>query len=109
MRSKPLEELRAEAETLAQKGYREIVLVGINLTAYGQEWGRTIADAVETACSVEGIRRVRLGSLEPDAMDEETIARLARQPKLCPQFHLSPQSGSDATWRRMNRHYNTAD
>lgn len=109
VRSKPLEELRAEAETLAQKGYREIVLVGINLTAYGQEWGRTIADAVETACGVEGIGRVRLGSLEPDAMDEETIARLARQPKLCPQFHLSLQSGCDATLRRMNRHYNTAD
>lgn len=105
VRSKPLDGLRTELEALAAKGYGEIVLVGINLTAYGQEWGLSLCDAVECVCSVEGIRRVRLGSLEPDMLTPEVIGRLARQEKLCPQFHLSLQSGCDATLRRMNRHY----
>ena len=108
VRSKPPEELEREIRALAEKGYGEMVLVGINLTAYGQEWGQTIADAVDTACAVEGVRRIRLGSLEPDALDEATIARLAARPALCPQFHLSLQSGCDATLRRMNRRYDTA-
>ena len=80
VRSKPPEELEREIRALAEKGYGEMVLVGINLTAYGQEWGQTIADAVDTACAVEGVRRIRLGSLEPDALDEATIARLAARP-----------------------------
>lgn len=63
-----------------------MVLVGINLTAYGQEWGQTIADAVDTACAVEGVRRIRLGSLEPDALDEATIARLAAGRRSVPSF-----------------------
>lgn len=111
VRSKPLEELREELETLAAKGYTEVVLVGINLTAYGQDSGLSICDAVEAACGVEGIRRVRLGSIEPDHMTPEVIARLAAPAcgKLCPQFHLALQSGCDATLKRMNRHYDTAD
>lgn len=109
VRSKPLDELRGELEGLAARGFQEVVLVGINLTAYGQEWGLTIADAVEAACGVKGISRVRLGSLEPDAMTPEVIRRLAAAPGLCPQFHLSLQSGCDATLRRMNRRYTTSE
>ena len=108
VRSKPLEELREEVEHLAANGYREIVLTGINLSAYGQELGLHLCDAVEAACMPEGIARVRLGSLEPEQLSVDVIARLAKQEKLCPQFHLSLQSGCNATLRRMNRHY-TAD
>lgn len=109
VRSKPLDELKAEIEALSKKGFKEVVLVGINLSAYGQEFNMDLSDAIETACAVEGIERVRLGSLEPERMDEATIARISKQPKLCPQFHLSLQSGCDATLKRMNRHYNTAE
>ncbi len=108
VRSKPMDDLMAELEQIAANGYREAVLTGINLSAYGQETGLTLCDAVETACKVESIARVRLGSLEPERLDSAVIRRLSRQPKLCPQFHLSLQSGCDATLKRMNRHY-TAD
>ena len=109
VRSRDPEDIRRELSRLASLGYKEVVLVGINLTAYGQDTGRSIADAVEAACAVEGIERVRLGSLEPDYMDAATLDRLEQQPKLCPQFHLALQSGCDATLRRMNRHYTTAE
>ncbi|MBE6806595.1 MAG: tRNA (N(6)-L-threonylcarbamoyladenosine(37)-C(2))-methylthiotransferase MtaB [Ruminococcaceae bacterium] len=109
VRSRRPEDITAELERLAAKGYKEVVLVGINLTAYGQDNGLTIADAVDAACRVEGIERVRLGSLEPDFITDETIARMKAQPKLCPQFHLALQSGCDATLKRMNRHYTTAE
>ena len=109
VRSRQPADIRAELERLAANGYREAVLVGINLTAYGQDNGLTIADAVDAACSVDGIERVRLGSLEPDFITDETIARMKAQPKLCPQFHLALQSGCDATLKRMNRHYTTAE
>lgn len=109
VRSRPLDDLTRELTDLAAAGYREVVLVGINLTSYGQDCGLTISDAVETACAVPGIDRVRLGSLEPDHLTPEVIARLAEQKKLCPQFHLSLQSGCDATLRRMNRHYTAAE
>lgn len=109
VRSKPLEVLSGELCELGRHGYQEVVLTGINLSAYGQDIGKNLCDAVETACSAPGIQRVRLGSLEPEQMEEGTIARLAQQPKLCPQFHLSLQSGCDSTLRRMNRHYDTAE
>lgn len=109
VRSKPLEELKIEIEALSKKGFKEVVLVGINLSAYGQDFNMDLADAIEIACSVDGIERVRLGSLEPERMDKATIERISKQPKLCPQFHLSLQSGCDATLKRMNRHYNTND
>lgn len=105
VRSKPFEQIKTEIEALASKGFKEVVLVGINLSAYGQELNMDLADAVEAACSVNGIERVRLGSLEPERMDEPTIARLSKEPKLCPQFHLSLQSGCNETLKRMNRHY----
>lgn len=109
VRSKPLEDIRAEVHKLAVHGYREVVLTGINLPAYGQDLGLHLCDAVETACEDPGIRRVRLGSLEPEQLTEDVIARLQRQEKLCPQFHLSLQSGCNATLRRMNRHYTTGE
>ena len=109
VRSKPPGELRAELEGLARAGYREAVLVGINLPSYGRELGLRLIDAVELACAVDGIERVRLGSLEPELLTDGDIARMARQPKLCPQFHLSLQSGCDATLARMRRHYDTAE
>lgn len=105
VRSKTLVELKEELSDIVKEGYREAVLVGINLSAYGQELGLDLADAIEAACSVTGIERIRLGSLEPERMDIKTIGRLAAQNKLCPQFHLSLQSGCAATLRRMNRHY----
>lgn len=109
VRSKPLLELEQEVQCLAKQGYTEIVLVGINLTAYGQDLGLSICDAVERTCSVEGIHRVRLGSIEPDHLTDEVIDRLSACDKLCPQFHLALQSGCDATLRRMNRHYTTVE
>ena len=109
VRSKPLTDLKAELQNVADNGYREVVLVGINLSAYGTGEDCDLADAVEAACAVEGIERVRLGSIEPERMDAPMVARLAAQPKFCPQFHLSLQSGCDATLRAMNRHYTAAE
>ena len=108
VRSKRPEDLRAELETLAKNGYREVVLTGINLSCYGEEFGLDLCDAVEAACAASGIERVRLGSLEPERLSKEVIARLAKQEKLCDQFHLSLQSGCDRTLSRMNRHYTCA-
>lgn len=109
IRSKLPQQLKEELTDIAQSGYREVVLTGINLSAYGQEIGLHLCDAVETACAVPGIERVRLGSLEPEQLTPDVIARLAAQPKLCPQFHLSLQSGCDKTLKAMNRHYTTAE
>jgi threonylcarbamoyladenosine tRNA methylthiotransferase MtaB len=105
VRSKPLAALREEAEGLAARGYREIVLVGINLSAYGKDSGHTLMDAVETVCAAPGVERVRLGSLEPKIVTEEFIERMTRCGKLCAHFHLSLQSGCAETLRRMNRRY----
>ena len=109
VRSKPLEDIKAEAALLGDHGYREVVLTGINLPAYGKDLGLHLCDAVEAACTAPGIARVRLGSLEPEQLTPEVIARMAKQEKLCPQFHLSLQSGCDTTLKRMNRHYTTAE
>ncbi len=108
IRSKDPAEIEAEAERLAENGFSEIVLVGINLTSYGKDNGLTICDAVTASAKPEGIKRVRLGSLEPDHISDETLDSLASEPKFCPQFHLALQSGCDATLKRMNRHYDTA-
>ena len=108
VRSKPIEEIKKEAEDLAKNGFIEIVLVGINLTSYGKGENINLCDAVDAVCEVPGIKRVRLGSLEPDHMTDKMLFRLKNQEKFCPQFHLSLQSGCDATLKRMNRHYDTA-
>ena len=109
VRSKSPDALNEELKQLAAAGYREIVLVGINLTAYGQDIGKNITDAVRIACAVDGIERVRLGSLEPDMLTDEVIRAFSLEKKLCPQFHVALQSGCDATLKRMNRRYSTAD
>ncbi len=110
LRSKPLCDISAEAERLSQNGYSEVVLVGINLTSYGKDkMGKfNICDAVEAVSKIDGISRIRLGSLEPDHITDEMLLRLCAVDKFCPQFHLSLQSGCDDTLKRMNRHYDTA-
>lgn len=105
VRSKPLEDLKKEISELAENSIKEIVLVGINLSAYGKDEDFNIADAVELCAAESGIKRVRLGSLEPDHITDEIIERLAKIKKFCPQFHISLQSGCDKTLRSMNRHY----
>lgn len=105
VRSKPLDVLKAEASALGRAGYREIVLVGINLSAYGSDSGSSIVEAVKAAAECEGILRVRLGSLEPDHLTDAVINGLSEIDKLCPQFHISLQSGCNKTLKAMNRHY----
>ncbi len=108
IRSRELSDIEKEAENLANNGFCEIVLVGINLTSYGKDTGLDICDAVKAAAKPNGIKRIRLGSLEPDHISDETLEKLSQIPEFCPQFHLALQSGSDATLKRMNRHYDTA-
>ncbi len=107
VRSKPLDELKKEISELEKNGFSEIVLVGINLSAYGTDCGINIVDAVKLAASFDGIKRVRLGSLEPDHITDEIINGLSEIPEFCPQFHISLQSGCDSTLKRMNRHYDS--
>lgn len=107
VRSKSLENIKREVETLVDNGFKEVVLIGINLSAYGKDEGLTLADAVEVVAKT-GIERIRLGSMEPDQFTDDVIDRLSNVESLCPQFHLSLQSGCDETLKRMNRHYDTA-
>lgn len=106
VRSMPIKEVTRQAELAAASGNKEIVLTGINLSCYGQELGLTLGDAVKAA-DVEGVERIRLGSLEPDMMTDEEIAMLRMVGKLCPHFHLSLQSGTDEVLKRMRRRYDT--
>ncbi len=108
-RSKPLEDIESETSELAKNGFREIVVVGINLSAYGSDIGSNIVEAVERIASIDGIERVRLGSLEPDHITENVITGLSRIEKFCPQFHISLQSGCDKTLKKMNRHYSSVE
>lgn len=105
VRSKPIEELKAELKALSENGYKEVVLVGINLSSYGSDIGSTFPEAVKCANDTDGILRVRLGSLEPDHLTDEVVEELSKCEKLCGQFHISLQSGCDNTLKRMNRHY----
>ena len=110
VRSAPLETAVTQAAQLAAEGYREIVLTGIEISSWGRDLknGKSLIDLLEAICaSVPGVR-VRLGSLEPRTITEEFCRRAAALPNLCPQFHLSMQSGCDATLKRMNRKYDTA-
>ena len=104
VRSKPIDIIEKEVCALADAGYKEIVLVGINLSAYNDN-GSDIADAVHIACKNDKIKRVRLGSLEPDHINNNIIFKLNKEEKFCEQFHISLQSGCDNTLKRMNRHY----
>lgn len=108
-RSKSPEEIKCETEKLVANGHKEIVLVGINLAFYGEEFGLSLADAVEICCNVSGVERVRLGSLEPEKISDDDLIRLLKLKQFCPQFHLSLQSGCDRTLKAMNRKYNSAE
>ena len=108
VRSRKPEDITRQAEQAAAAGNREIVLTGINIGCYGEDIGCTPADAV-MAAQVPGIERVRLGSLEADTLTDREIERLKACEKLCPHFHLSLQSGSDAVLQRMKRRYTTAE
>ena len=105
VRSRPLKEITAEAEFQSERGHKEVILVGINMSCYGKDIGLRLPDAVHAACLPENVKRVRLSSLEPELLTGEDISRLAAEEKLCPHFHLSLQSGSAATLKRMNRRY----
>ncbi len=104
--SKPIDEIVEEITALSKNGYSEIVLVGIDLSSYGKQFGKTLTDAVEAVAEIDGVKRIRLGSLEPEIISDEDLKRLSKIEKFCPQFHLSLQSGCDKTLKRMNRHYN---
>lgn len=109
VRSLPLETAAAEVRRLRQEGYREIVLTGIEISSWGRDLpGKpALIDLMETVCREAGDMRVRLGSLEPRTITEDFCRRSAALPNLCPHFHLSLQSGCDATLERMNRKYDT--
>lgn len=107
VRSKSLEDLKEEIAMLGKNGIKEIVLVGINLSSYGKGQDFNIVDAVKICNDDPNIKRVRLGSLEPDHITDEVIEGLSQCEKLCPQFHISLQSGCDKTLKDMNRHYNS--
>jgi threonylcarbamoyladenosine tRNA methylthiotransferase MtaB len=96
-------------ETLAEGGYQEVVLTGIHLSSYGTDCGDSLLHLIQEVHGIEGIRRIRLGSLEPRIVTEEFVRELAGMDKICPHFHLSLQSGCDATLQRMNRKYTTAE
>lgn len=109
VRSKSLEDLKEEVKTLGENGIKEIVLVGINLSSYGKGLDFNLVDAVKICNDDENILRVRLGSLEPDHITDDVIEGLAKCEKLCPQFHISLQSGCDKTLKNMNRHYDSSE
>ncbi|MDL2319206.1 tRNA (N(6)-L-threonylcarbamoyladenosine(37)-C(2))-methylthiotransferase MtaB [Eubacteriales bacterium OttesenSCG-928-A19] len=107
VRSRPLTEIAAEARRLAEQGYQEIVVAGIHLSSYGMDLAEkaTLRDALRVLQATEGVRRIRLGSLEPGIVTEDFVRGLAALDKLCPQFMLALQSGSDAVLARMGRRY----
>lgn len=105
VRWKPIDDIKSEVKALTDNGYREIVLVGINLSAYGKGTELDLADAVFAVSENLKVERIRLGSLEPDHITDALIEKLAKCEKLCPQFHISLQSGCDKILKKMNRHY----
>ena len=110
IRSLPLADAAAQAARLAGEGYQELVLTGIEISSWGRDLkdGTSLIDLVEAVCAAAPGCRVRLGSLEPRTVTEEFCQRAAKLDNLCPHFHLSMQSGCDATLKRMNRKYDTA-
>ncbi|WAM35128.1 tRNA (N(6)-L-threonylcarbamoyladenosine(37)-C(2))-methylthiotransferase MtaB [Caldicellulosiruptor acetigenus] len=110
VRSRGLKSIEEEVRRLVQKGYKEFVITGINISAYGKDLdGKvTLIDVIERVNEIEGVKRIRLSSLEPVIMNDEFIERLLGFDKLCHHLHLSLQSGSDKILKLMNRHYTTA-
>ncbi|SRR6056297_148260 len=109
-RSRPFESIRKEASLLAERGYSEVVLIGIQSAFYGIDLEEEIelVDVVESLSEIDGINRIRLGSCEPTYFTEARLRRLSNIKKFCPHFHLSLQSGSDSVLKAMNRKYSTA-
>ena len=109
IRSRPLSEIAAETHRLAEGGFQEVVLTGIHLTSYGRDLkdGTTLLDAIRAVQDTRGILRIRLGSLEPTIATADFARALKAMDKVCPQFHLALQSGSDTVLARMARQYNT--
>ena len=113
VRSRKIAHVMDEVHALASKGYKEVVLTGIHLSSYGVDFPaeekETLLSLIRAVHEVEGIERIRLGSLEPGIITEEFVQSIAALPKMCPHFHLSLQSGCDTTLERMNRRYRSAE
>ncbi len=109
IRSSQPEEVISQIRELAENGTKEVVLDGIHLTSYGQDLDTDLISLLKEIERIDGIDRVRLGSIEPNFITEETAQALSSLTKLCPHFHLSLQSGSDSVLKRMNRHYSTEE
>ena len=113
VRSRKISQVIEEVQTLAVRGYKEVVLTGIHLSSYGldfpEEERETLLSLIKAVHEVQGIQRIRLGSLEPRIITEEFARTISALPKMCPHFHLSLQSGCDATLERMNRRYTSTE
>lgn len=109
VRSRGLESVLDEVRRLAENGYQEVVLTGIHLSSYGIETGESLLHLIQEIHKNEKIKRIRLGSLEPKIVTEEFASELSKLEKICPHFHLSLQSGCDATLQRMNRKYSAKE
>ncbi len=108
VRSRPIDDIVAEVMRLAKAGFKEIVLTGIHIGSYGRDVaGVSLADVINRVHSIDGIERIRLGSVEPRTLTREFIGQISKLPKVCDHFHISLQSGCDATLKRMNRKYTT--
>ena len=105
VRSRSRQDVTEEVRRLSANGYKEVVLTGIHLSSYGMDTKDSLLELIVAVHEIPGIQRIRLGSLEPRIITEEFVSRIAALPKICPHFHLSLQSGCDATLRRMNRRY----
>lgn len=107
IRSRKPEEVIEEVKKLAENGFKEVVLTGIHVASYGLDLGDiTLADIIKKVHSVDGIERIRFSSMEPLAIDDDFVSRMAKLPKVCDHYHLSLQSGCNRTLKRMNRKYN---
>ena len=109
VRSRKREDVVAEVKTLASKGYKEVVLTGIHLSSYGVDTGDSLLSLILAVHDIDGILRIRLGSLEPRIVTEEFAKTISALEKMCPHFHLSLQSGCNATLQRMNRRYSAEE
>ncbi len=110
VRSRKEEDVLMEVEGIVKLGYQEIVITGIHISSYGIDRGeRQLLQLLEKLNRIDGLKRIRLGSLEPRIITEEFAQRISTLEKICPHFHLSLQSGCDETLRRMNRHYTTGE
>ena len=109
VRSRKLEDVAAEARRLAENGFQELVVTGIHLSSYGIDCDSSLLELIQTLHEINGIERIRLGSLEPGIITEDFVQALVKLPKVCPHFHLSLQSGCDETLERMNRRYRSAE